>query len=150
MKIISLIIVMTIFVIIALYVYCRYRLRYTLFKDMVYISKYIRNNIAFSKNNISQIIDESLTNSSKNTERVISNRGGLLPWMYHARDINFVTQFISSIGKGDIGYEQENLLYYEKTFADMEDEARINLDKNGKMYLKLIIGVGIAICILMI
>lgn len=150
MKIISLIIVMTIFVIIALYVYYRYRLRYILFKDMVYISKYIRNNIAFSKNNISQIINESLTNVSKNTERVVSNKDICFPWMYHAKDIAYVSQFISSIGKGDICYEQENLLYYEKTFADLEDESRINLDKNGKMYLKLIIGVGIAICILLI
>jgi len=67
------------------------------------------------------------------------------------RDDRLVPELIEKVyDSAKCHLDPDGWLNRSLAFADMEDEARINLDKNGKMYLKLIIGVGIAICILMI
>jgi len=150
MKFYFLILLFVLFVIVAIIVYFKYYLRYVLFKDMVYVSKTLKNNISFNKNQVKQILSDALKNVSMFTRYFISCDRGNKFVLISKIDRGMLNEFFSSIGKGDVSFELNNIAYYENNFEELKTESYEKLNKDGKMYLKLIIGVGLAFCILLI
>ena len=50
----------------------------------------------------------------------------------------------------DVSFEVNNITYYEKEFEEKKLIYKESLNKEGKMYLKLIITIGLAVCIILI
>ena len=150
MKLFFLIIILSFFVFLAIFVYLKYYYRYLLYKDLVYLCKSFKNNIAFNKNTIDELMKNSEKNISIFTKRVISGRIEQKSCVISKEDYIVIDSFIKSLGLGDIKYEINNITYYENEFNDKKILSKELLSKDGKMYLKLIIGIGVAIFIILI
>jgi len=134
------------FVLTSICVYLYYLYRYKLFSDLVYISKYLKNNISFNKDDINTILSKSFENINQSSKFIIKNYKRFLS----KSDKKIVSDFFQSLGRGDVAFEINNLTYFENNFMDLENKTKENLSKNGVMYFKLIIGVGLIVCVLLI
>ena len=150
MKLFLLTLVFLIFVIIAILVYLRYYYRFIIFRDMVYLCKYLKNNICFNKNTIDELLQSIGKKISCHSKNIIINTGSNKLSYLSNEDYLDIEHFIASLGKGDVSFEINNITYYEKEFDDKKAIYKESLNKDGKMYLKLIIGVGLAVCIILI
>jgi hypothetical protein len=150
MKFVLIIILLILFVIVALIVYSIYLIRYKLFKDMVFICKSLKNNISFNKNEIAKILGGCTEKISLCSRYLLRNRNVNKILFVNNSDKNLIDEFFESIGNGDVDYEINNISYYESNFEEMRIESYEKLSKDGKMYLKLIIGIGLAVCIILI
>ena len=150
MKFYLLILLFVFFVIVAISVYFKYYLRYVLFKDLVYICKYFKNNISFNKNNIHQLKCDVSKHISLYSRQIIFSENRNHHLFIHKRDSNIINEFFSSMGRGDVDFELNNLNYYENNFFETKSNSYEKLNTDGKMYLKLIIGLGLAVCIILI
>ena len=148
MKLYLLLLIFLAFVLLSIFVYFKYYLRYRLHKDMVYICKDLKNNIAFSKDKISELIKSSLSNVHYFTRSVVS-KDNKFTILCKKEDVKNISSFIGSLGNGDIDFEINNLNYYENFFDNLHDEAYEKYVKEGKMYPKLLIAIGIVICIIL-
>ena len=150
MKIVLLVLLFLVFVSIAIVIYLRYYYRHIVFKDMVYICKYFKNTISFNKNTIDQLMIDIEKNISTMTRNLfnydIPNKSTFLT----KDDLLEIVNFKKSLGKGNIDYEIHNINYYENEFEEKKNITKDLLNKDGKMYLKLIIAVGIAVCIILV
>lgn len=70
--------------------------------------------------------------------------------LINKKDILLINEFVNGLGIGDVDYEVNNISYYENIFDENRRLSKEKLNTDGKMYLKLIIGVGLAICIMLI
>ena len=150
MKFYLLIIIFALFVFVGIYIYCRYYFRNKLFKDMGYVIRYLKNSIAFRKDKINILLSEAyngIAQSSRNLLKNIKNSNSVI---YRKEDIFNIQKFLDSIGKGDVDYELNNLSYYENVFDEIKCSSKELLEKNGVMYIKLMIGLGAAICVMLI
>ena len=148
MKVILIVFIMLMFISLAIFVYYRYLVRYRLFKDSEYIARFIKNNINFNKNNVNNLILSACSNVSNITRNIFCSDSSSI--MIKKNDIEFIRQFINSLGKGDVDYEINNIKYYETVFNEYKNTAHEHLKNNGLMYLKLIIGIGLAVVIIII
>ena len=149
MKIFLLFAVFIIFVVIAILVYLRYYYRFVVFKDMVYIAKFLKNNISFNKSTIGELL-QSVGKKIAATSKNIINNGCNKSSYLSNEDCLDIDRFINSLGKGDVSFEVNNITYYEKEFEEKKLLYKEKLNKEGKMYLKLIITIGLAVCIILI
>lgn len=139
------------FVVLASVVYIFYILRKNLFKDLVYICKYLKNNISFNKNNINTLLTNCFKDISKQSRYLIENNSKQVSILVTGRNNkNLLSDFFKSIGKGDVDYELNNLTYYETNFDNNLKISTEELKTKGQMYFKLIIGLGLIVCILLI
>ena len=151
MKLFFLIVILGFFVVLSILVYLKYYYRYLLYKDLVYLCKSLKNNIAFNKNTIAELIENAEKNISNFTKRIINGKiDKQKTCIVSKEDYIIIDAFIKSLGAGDIKYEINNITYYENEFNDKKVLSKELLNKDGKMYLKLIIGVGVAIFIILI
>ena len=150
MRIFLLSIVFLIFVFFAITVYLRYYYRFIIFRDMVYICKYLKNNITFNKDTIEELLASIGTKISGVTKTLIHNYDSNKSPYISNEDYLDIVRFIGSLGKGDVSFEINNITYYEKEFEDKKITHKERLNKDGKMYLKLLIGIGLAVCIILV
>ena len=150
MRFVLLILLFMIFVIIAILVYFVYYFKYILYKDMVYICRFFKNNIAFNKNKVAELFNKINHNISFFTKSVIYKKTNNISILLKKSDMLIVDDFVASLGKGDVDYEISNLNYYENLFEENRTMAKELLQKDAVMYLKLIIGMGLAFCIILI
>jgi hypothetical protein len=61
-----------------------------------------------------------------------------------------IYKFISSLGVGDVDYENKNLDYFKTFFVSVENVASDEFKKKGLVYFKLIILLGIALTVLIL
>lgn len=148
MKFFLLIILFLFFVSFGICVYFSYSIRVKVFRDMIHISNYLQNNISFNKCELNLLINKCYEDLSDTTKNLISNKNKFMPMMTN-RDRKLINNFFCSIGKGDVRYEVENLRFYEN---ELKERLKFHEDnqKNGSLYLKLIIGFGLMICIILI
>lgn len=141
--------VFLIFVVLAFYVYFRYYIRVQIYTDLSYICRYLKNNISFKKDTLDSIIQNSNMHISSNTRRLLSYKktNNLL---LKKEDLNIMQIFQSSLGKGDVNFEINNLNYYSQEFEDRLKTSKESLQKNGVVYLKIIIGFGLCFCIMLL
>ena len=151
MKLIFLIVLLVLFVVLAILVYLKYYYKHIVYKDMVYLCKMLKNNISFNKNTIDELLSTAEKRVSSLTKNILydklSNRKS---YILTKEELLVFEGFIKSLGRGDVSYEINNINYYEGEFIDKKLSTKELLDKDGKMYLKLIIGVGLAIFIILI
>ena len=151
MKLIFLIVLLISFVVLAILVYLKYYYKHIVYKDMVYLCKMLKNNISFNKNTIDELLSTAEKRVSSLTKNILydklSNRKS---YILTKEELLVFDGFIKSLGRGDVSYEINNINYYEGEFLDKKTTTKELLDKDGKMYLKLIIGVGLAIFIILI
>lgn len=141
--------VFLIFVVLAIFVYFRYYIRVQLYTDLSYICRYLKNNISFKKDTLDAILQNSNMHISSNTRRLLSYKktNNLL---LKKEDLNITQIFQSSLGKGDVDFEINNLNYYSQEFEDRLKTSKESLQKNGVVYLKIIIGFGLCFCIMLL
>ena len=149
MKILLLVLIFIFFLFLAVFIYYKYLIRYKLHKDCEFVCKNLKNNITFNKNNLEKLLElvsENITNITKD----ILTKKRVSQLFINKNDVNLINQFLNSLGKGDVEYEVNNINYYENVFSDLKKLSYSQLKTNGAMYLKLIIGVGLAMVIILI
>lgn len=150
MKIFLIVFIFLIFLSIGVWIYCKYYYRHQLFKDLCYVCSHLKNNITFRKDKISIILNESYSNISSNSKKLFLNISKSSNFIFKNEDIELVRKFMNSLGKGDVDYEINNLNYYENNFNELRVNYHELLKKNGTMYIKLMIGIGLAVCVILI
>jgi len=150
MKFVLLVMLFVCFVLIAVAVYFFYYIRYLIFKDLYYISGYIKNNIVFNKNSISDILSTCKDNVSLYTRLYISKKNIKYFKMMNNNDKKNIDMFFDSLGKGNVDYEINNLNYYENVFNNFIINSKENVNSKGIVYLKLVILFGVIVVILLI
>ena len=139
------------FVLLAVLIYLKYHYKFVVYKDLVYLCKMLKNNISFNKNTIDVLLKNAEKNISNFTKNLIcQNNNYKKSYVLTKEELLDIEGFVKSLGLGDVKYEINNLTYYENEFNDKKVNSKELLNKDGKMYLKLIIGVGIAIFIILI
>ena len=149
MKIFLIILLFVAFVLFAIFVYYKYLVRYRLHRDCEYICKNLKNNISFNKDNISNILLSFADNISSLSRNLLLKKQASQIFV-NKNDLNLINQFLSSLGKGDVSYEINNINYYENIFSELKNSSYSQLKTNATMYLKLIIGIGLAVVIILI
>ena len=149
MKLFLMLILFALFVLIAIFVYSIYLFRSRLYQDMIYICKSLKNNISFNKNDVGTILRESYQSISKSSKFIIQYRDNQCIKIITRKE-RIISDFYESLGRADVDYEINNLNYYEERFLQLSDKSHNDLKTNGSMYFKLIIGLGLIVCIILI
>lgn len=149
MKFYLIICVFILFVLLAIFVYFRYYFHHQLFKDLVGICKHLKNSISFKKEKIDNLLNEAYLHIHFVSRNLLKNNTNT-SFLFKKEDLDIARKFVSSLGKGDVDWEMNNLGYFENDFEQMEKTSKELLQKNGVMYLKIIIGVGLAVCIMLL
>ena len=151
MKLFLLIVLLVLFIILGVFVYLKFYYRHIVYKDMVYLCKMLKNNITFNKNTIDKLLETASKNISHFSKTMLQpNLVEKKSYVLSKDEVVVIDGFIKSLGLGDVKYEINNLSYYENEFNEKKVLTKELLNKDGKMYLKLIIGVGLAIFIILI
>ena len=150
MKFFLIIILFAIIVLLAVIIYLRYQYRYRFFCDMIYVTKQLKNNISFSKDVINKLLIDAYKNTNKSSQFLINNLDGLSSKLILKNGRKIVLDFYSSLGRGDIDYEINNLNYYESQFECIANDSLNEQNNKGTMYFKLIIGIGLILCVLLL
>lgn len=145
MRIFFLIVIFLFFVLFGVYIYKKYIYRIQIFEDMVYLTKYFKNNIAFTKDDFDVLLNSCLSNLNKITRSFLKENKGYLD----KKDDLLINTYFNKLGFGDVCYEIKNLDYYETMFLDRLTFHKDN-KKIGVLYLKLIISLGVLVFIIMI
>ena len=143
-----LIIILTVICSILIYLYYAYR--HKLYKDLIFICEYIKNDISFTKNNLNIILSKCLSKLSQSTKYVLKNYQNKDSKIIKKIDKENIEKLFTSLGVGDVEYENKNLIYFKDYFQTFEKEAYDDYKKKGLMYVKLSILLGLTICILIL
>lgn len=147
MKIVILLFILTLFICFGLFFYLKYLYRIHIFQDILYIVKYLKNNIVFTKSNLNTLINECCSNIHNITKKFFVNDIKLNNILCKEDD-DLLKRYFCSMGNGDVEYEINNLSYYENIFLERYEFHKKN-KANGVLYFKLIIGVGLLVVILL-
>ena len=150
MKFFLLIILFCLFVIIAIGVYLFYLYRSKLFHDLVYICKYLKNNISFNKNDINVLLTNSFDNISQSSRFLLKNNSSTMYRIIVKNEKSVLNDFFKSLGKGDVSFEVNNINYYLNNFETLETKSKEEMKSKAMTYFKLIIALGLIVCILLI
>lgn len=150
MKIYLIILLFACFLLISILVYLYFLIRYKLYKDLVYICKYLKNNISFNKDDISTLLELSYEHISPTSKTMLNAESFKFFKVLKREDKININNFFNSLGKGDVDFEINNITYYENNFVEFERTTKEDLTKRGLMYFKLIIGIGLIVCILIL
>lgn len=150
MKFYLLIILFTCFVLFAIFIYNFYLFRKKLFNDLIYLCTYLRNSISFKKENINVLIEQSMGNMSFSSRYLIDNRSNSIFKFFIKKEESIISNFFESLGKGDVSFELSNIAYYEEIFKNNYVLSSEELKSKGTMWLKLILGLGLIVCIILI
>lgn len=148
MKIYFLVILFLLFFVLALTIYFYYKERLAIYKDLKYICGTLSRNINFKKSPIDEILSSNSLKVSFLTKFVIKKHE-IASRILGKENADFVCNFFDSMGQGDVGYELSNIDYYKAEFEQMEVVAKDDLQKKGLLYFKLIIGLGLMVCIIL-
>jgi hypothetical protein len=111
--------------------------------------KNIKNSIAFTKTEKGEILTSLKQQVSSVSRYTINNIDSHLFYLKNF-ERNEIKKCLNSIGSGNVEYEINNIAYYEGYFHDKMLLSKEKLSKDGVMYLKVLIGIGLAICIMLI
>lgn len=150
MKFFLLIILFAFFIFFAICVYMYFSYRYKVFFDTKYICKYLKNNISFNKSNLNDLLTKCFSEISSSSKYIFKNLSSPFSNLILKKDKKVVYEFFKSLGKGDVGYEINNLNYYTNIFDELKIKAEIDQKNKAMMYFKLIIGLGLIVCIILI
>ena len=149
MKFFLLIILFSLFVIFGIIVYMYYLYKQKLFFDIVYLCKYFNNNISFNKKNINELLNDCYPNISQSSRYFINNRNRLSK-LLPKDNKKTINDFFESLGRGDVTFELNNIDYYLNIFEDLSNKSKDEMKSKATVYFKLIIGLGLIVCILLI
>lgn len=149
MKLFLLLLMIVVFILIGVCVYKFYSIRHSLYVDMVYICKSLKNNISFSKDNIKEILNSNLINLKFTTRKILNSLDSSNIFLKND-DRDIIDKFFSSLGKGNVDYEINNITYHENNFENLKEQALFDLKNKGLLYMKLIIILGLVFFILLI
>ncbi|MBE5757382.1 MAG: hypothetical protein E7345_00415 [Clostridiales bacterium] len=149
MKLFLLLLMLVFFILIGVCVYKFYSVRHSLYADMVYICKSLKNNISFSKDNIKEILNSNIINLKFTTRKILNSLDSSNIFLKND-DREIIDKFFSSLGKGNVDYEINNITYHENNFENLKEQALFDLKNKGLLYMKLIIILGLVFFILLI
>lgn len=127
-----------------------YYIRYKIYHDVIYVCNYLKNNIVFNKNSISDILSSAYLGVGFISKIYLQSENKQKYRLFSSRDIEIFNKFFDSLGLGDIDYEISNLDYYLEIFKAREIEEKERLGSNGLAYAKLFFCLGIIIIILLL
>ena len=87
MKFFLMILLFCLFILVAICTYLYFLFRKKLFADMVYIGKYLKNNITFNKKNVNELLSNSFENVSQSSKFIIKNHARVGKFFYKGGDI---------------------------------------------------------------
>lgn len=132
-------------IVIGVVIYFKYLFRIQVFEDMVYITKYFKNNISFSKDDFDTLLNNCFSDLHKSTKNILNKNNSIL----NNSDNSLINNYFLSLGHGDVCYEIKNLEYYESLFLERLAFHKEN-KKLGSLYFKLLIGLGVLVVIILI
>lgn len=150
MKLFLLIMLFALFVVIAIFVYLFYLFKSKLFVDLNYVCKYLKNNISFNKNNLEYLLTNCFQEINPTSRHILKNTSSPFSKLILADKKVIINDFYKSLGKGDVDFEINNLNYYLKLFDEEKEKSKEDIKQKGLLYFKLIIGIGLIVCILLI
>lgn len=111
--------------------------------------KYFKNNISFNKKNINELLNDCYQNISQSSRYFINNRNRLSK-LLPKDNKKTINDFFESLGRGDVTFELNNIDYYLNIFEDLSNKSKDEMKSKATVYFKLIIGLGLIVCILLI
>lgn len=150
MNLFLLLLLFSLFILIAIGVYFYYLCKSRLFDDIYYLCKYLKNNISFNKRNLNELLTLGFQDINKSSANILKNLSSPRLKFVLKKDINLINDFFKSLGKGDVGFEINNLDYYLGIFDNKKNTAKEEIKTKGLLYFKLIIGLGLIVCVLLI
>lgn len=149
MKLFLIVLFLFLVITIAIIVYLKFYFNSLIYKDLDFMLKNIKNSISFAKvekNEILSSLKKQVSNISRYTFNNIDSH------LFYLKNFERyeIKKCFNSIGSGNVDYEINNIAYYEVYFHDKMLLSKDKLSKDGVMYLKVLIGVGLAICIMLI
>ena len=149
MKLFFIILFLCLVVIVAVVVYLKFYFNNLVYKDLDYMLKNIKNSISFAKTEKNEIL-QSLKNQVSYISRYTLNNIDSHLFYLKNFERQEIKKCLNSIGSGNVDYEVNNIAYYEVYFHDKMIVSKEKLTKEGVMYLKVLIGIGLAICMMLI
>lgn len=149
MKLYLIILLFVCFLVCAIYIYFYYRERVRLFNDLIYLCGVLSRNISFKKTTIEKIINDNLKSMGQCFKLVLKKKEYTYKILTREK-ADYIIGFFDSLGRGDVGYEVDSINYYKKEFEEMGVIAKEDLQKKGVLYFKLLIGLGLIICIILL
>ena len=150
MKIIIIGMIFLFFLCVAIYLYLKYLVRYRFYKDMVFICGSLKNNINFNMCDIDYIFNSINESICKTTKFLFNHSQSNIFKILNNEEKRDLTNFITSIGCGDIDYENRNISYFQHLFEIKFKESKEDIKVKGSTYLKVFIAIGIIVCIVLI
>ncbi len=149
MKLYLIILLFICFLACAIFIYFYYYERVRFFNDLIYLCGVLSRDISFKKNTIDKIINGNMHAMGLVFKSIVKRKEFAYKVLSREK-ANYVLGFFESLGKGDVGYEVDSLGYYKKEFEEMGNQSKDDLQKKGVLYCKLLIGVGLIICIILL
>lgn len=149
MKLCLIVLLFICFLACAIFIYFYYLERVRFFNDLIYFCGVLSRDISFKKNTIDKIIDGNIHAMGLVFKSVVKRKEFAYKALSRER-ADFVLGFFESLGKGDVGYEMDSIGYYKKEFEEMGKQSRNDLQQKGVLYFKLLIGIGLMICIILL
>ncbi len=150
MNLFLLILLFSLFILCAIGVYFFYICKSRLFDDIYYLCKYLKNNISFNKRNINELLTLGFQDINKTSANILKNLSSPMSKLILRKDIRLINDFFRSLGKGDVSFEINNLDYYLGIFESIKNTSKEEIKTKGLLYFKLIIGLGLIVCVLLI
>ncbi|MBE5738367.1 MAG: hypothetical protein E7354_01355 [Clostridiales bacterium] len=148
MRIYLIILLFVIFLFFAIFVYYLYYQRVRVYRDLKILCNSLSTNISYKKKSVGDIVALNYERLGLFTKLILKNQS-LSKRFLGVDSFLTVNGFLDNMGGGDVDYELQNIEFYEKEFEEMFKGAKEDLQKKGIVYFKLLIGVGLIICIIL-
>lgn len=143
MKILLLIVVFVVCVFLGFEIKNYFLSRLRFYEAMLIFCEHAKNQISFYGTTKDKIF-------STFSDRVLKNvLQGEFDACLSESENKIVQEFLSSIGKFDVGKEVENISFYKNMFAEQREKCTLDYKKIGALSVKLSILFGILLCILL-
>lgn len=149
MKIVLIVAILIICILLAVMVYLKYYYSWLFYKDMSFVCKELKNHIAFSKEGLSKLLSLCFSDVHFITKQMYTKDKKVKFFNFNRESVH-LDRFINSLGQGDVDFELSNITYYENVFDRCVEGCEDKLNKEGKLYPKLIVSIGIVVCILLL
>lgn len=154
MKIFILLLILALIIYIGLQIRAYYRKRERILNDILSFCNIFENEVKFSKNAISKIVQDNLNKFDKELSDVLEAyfvHGTEKACKYlNKKEQEFLDKFMQSLGKADEEGEIRNLNNYRTEFLRIKEDGQQDCKKYGSFALKMSIVIGLLVVIVLI
>ena len=151
-RVVVFILIIVIGVYVSIYIDRQYRCRLRVYKDMKYILSVYKEEIMFTKEGFSKVLSIARPKITDYTYMLIYEymESGGIRYIFKSADFADVYTFLDEVGQGNVEYEVSRVKYYIGSIDDGISALSVDYEKNGKVYVKLILVMGVLIAMLLL